>query len=193
MRTRWLIDFDGCLVPTLVTLVSRINKEFDTSFSLDNVLDIQEFWKSVPEPYVHWAWSEKCFDNESFLRTMEAYPMAVETIRLLLELRCPVVVVTDRPARHVPWIREWLFRRKLMLPVVSSETRNENKTFFVSEYQITTVVEDSPTHASQFIAEPIQKLFLFSTSWNKKVSVNPPSERLESWSDLYNRIKEEQG
>lgn len=191
MRTRWLIDFDGCIVPTLVTLIDRVNSEFGTSFSLDKVTDLQEFWKSIPEPYVQWAWSTKCFDNNNFLKKLMPYPMVLETIQLLLDTECPVVVVTDRPQQHVAWIRSWLYERGLIVPVVSSESRNENKTIFISEYSITTVVEDSFTQAIQFAAEPIQKLFLFSMPWNRRVSLTSPVERLDSWVDLYSRIKEE--
>lgn len=191
MRTRWLIDFDGCIVPTLTTLIDRINNEFKTTFTLEGVTDITEYWKTVPEPFVTWAWSPKCFDNEKFLRSVNAYPHAVETIQLLLDTQCPVVIVTDRPARHLPWVREWFAERNLILPVVSSETRNDNKMAFVNEYKITTVIEDSPTHAAQYINEPIQKLFMFTTPWNKRATVPYGGERLELWADLYNRIKEE--
>jgi len=191
MRTRWLIDFDGCIVPTLSTLVERINSEYDTSFTLNNVQDITEFWTTVPEPLVQWAWSQRCFDNPTFLDNVEAYPHAIDSIQALLNAQCPVVIVTDRPTRHLPWLRRWFAERNLVLPVVSSESRNENKIAFVSEYQITTVIEDSATHATQYLAEPIQKLFLFSTPWNRRFSLTPPAERLDSWTDLYSRVKEE--
>lgn len=191
MRTRWLIDFDGCIIPTLTTLVERINQEYKTSFTLDNVTDITEFWKTVPEPFVQWVWSPKCFDTPEFLERIQAYPSAIETIQALLDMQCPVVVVTDRPSRHLPWVRSWFAERNLILPIVSSESRNDNKTAFVSEYHITTVIEDSQTHASQYLNEPIQKLFLFTTPWNRRASVSYPAERLEAWTDLYDRIKEE--
>lgn len=191
MRTRWLIDFDGCVIPTLSTLVERINSEYETSFTLNNVQDITEFWTTVPEPLVQWAWSARCFDNPTFLDRVEAYPHAIESIQALLNAECPVVIVTDRPVRHLPWIRKWFAERNLVLPIVSSEARNDNKTAYVTEYQITTVIEDSASHAAQYLTEPIQKLFLFSTPWNRRVSLTPPAERLDSWTDLYSRVKEE--
>lgn len=191
MRTRWLIDFDGCVIPTLSTLVERINSEYETSFTLNNVQDITEFWTTVPEPLVQWAWSARCFDNPTFLDRVEAYPHAIESIQALLNAECPVVIVTDRPVRHLPWIRKWFAERNLVLPIVSSEARNDNKTAYVAEYQITTVIEDSASHAAQYLTEPIQKLFLFSTPWNRRVSLTPPAERLDSWTDLYSRVKEE--
>lgn len=191
MRTRWLIDFDGCICPTLNTMVELLNTEFGTSFTTEGVADITEFWKSVPEPLMHWAWSDKCFDSPAFLDRMRPFPGSLETIQSLLDLECPVVIVTDRPRRHLPWVRNWFARHNLVLPIVSSESRNDNKVAFVGEYQITTVVEDSAAHAAHYLTESIQKLFLFTTSWNKRVVLVPPAERLDSWTDLHARIKEE--
>jgi uncharacterized HAD superfamily protein len=191
VRTRWLIDFDGCVVPTLPTIFDKLNQEFDTSFILDNVSDMTEFWGTVPEPLVKWAWSSKCFDSPKFLETIRPHTHSVETIQALLDMECPVVIVTDRPQRHLVWVREWFSKHNLILPVVSSETRNDNKVAFVSEYQITTVIEDSQGQAAKYLNEPIQKLFLFSTPWNRRASISYPAERMETWTELYERIKEE--
>jgi hypothetical protein len=191
MRTRWLIDFDECIVPTLTTMVSRLNAEFGTTYSGETLLDLTEFWKSVPEPFVNWMWSPRCFNTPSFLDDLTPHEWSIETIQALLDLRCPVVIATDRPIKHLPWVRKWLAERNVVVPVVSSESRGDSKTPFIEEFKITTVIEDYPVQAAQFLTEPIQKLFVYTSPWNRRVSLTAPAERLDSWADLYERIKEE--
>lgn len=189
MRTRWIIDFDGCVVPTLKTLIEDIGVEFGINTNFDLINDITDFWKTIPPPIIKWAWSDKVFDNRQFLDKMKPHPYVIETIHELLDMQCPVVIVTDRPRRHIAWVKEWLARYDIYVPVVSSEDRNENKVAYVSEYEITTVVEDNAATSVAYLAEAsVKKLFLFTVPWNKSVYLQVPAERLDSWGDLLDRI-----
>lgn len=192
MRTRWLIDFDGCVTSTLAGLLNGINQRFGRDYSLLDVTDPNTFWTELPEPFVKWVWSDQCFDRPAFLEDLPPNPGAVDALHALLATECPVVIVTDRPVRHVPWIRQWFVQYDLILPVVSSETRSEDKSVFIDEYRITTVIEDSPTHAALYLQHPgVQKLFLYDAPYNWRITPTHPAERLRGWEDLTTRIQEE--
>lgn len=192
MRTRWIIDFDGCIVPTLKTLVEEINTEFGTNYNTDVISNVTDFWKTVPLHVIKWAWSDEVFDTQQFLRKLKPYPHFVDVVHELLGIQCPVIIVTDRPERHVPWIKDWLAEYDIYVPVVSSEEKSENKVAFVADYQITTVVEDNANVSVAYLSETsVQKLFFFTTPWNKSVMIQHPAERLDSWGDLLDRIQEE--
>lgn len=192
MRTRWLIDFDGCLCSTMNGLLTGLNERFATTYTLAQVTDVAEFWTSVPEPFVKWVWGPGCFDQPAFLDRMEPNPGAIDAIHALLATDCPVLVVTDRPAAHLPWVAAWLARHDVIVPVVSSADHDNDKSRLVEEYEISIVVEDSPLHASQFLQlARLQKLFLYTMPWNAALATVPPVERLSAWPHLTARIHEE--
>lgn len=192
MRTRWLIDFDGCISNTMKGLLNGLNDRFKMSYSIEQVTDVAEFWTSIPEPFVKWVWGPGCFDQPGFLDRMEPNPGAIDAVHALLDTECPVVIVTDRPQNHLPWISAWLARHDIIVPVVSSADHDNDKTKFVDEFDITIVVEDSPLHVSQYLSQHrLQKIFLYTAPWNAHLTTVSPVERLPAWAALTARIQEE--
>lgn len=193
MRTRWLIDFDGCIANTRVHMVERVNERFGTGYTKEMMTDAIDFWQhTMLGPHRTWAWSESCFDREDFLSRVQPNNGIIELIQLLLNQKAPVFVVTDRPTRHVPWLARYLADRQVVCPVVSTEEDDYNKLDTALRLNITTVADDNPSQVLQYTATPgINKVFLYDQPWNNAFFTADPVERVSNWATVSARIRKE--
>lgn len=193
---RWLIDFDGCVVTTMLNVVDRINDKFETTFCEADMVDLPDFWKDVvPEDMVKWAWGPECFDNEDFLNHVTPNEGAQTAIQLLLKANCPVIINCDRPIHQVPWVTRWLAQHDMVVPVISSQSFEGNKEKIIEEYSITCTVDDSSASSQKYADKRSTSLvFLYDAPWNKTMylPLETKVKRLYGWGDLIDRILEEQ-
>lgn len=193
MRSRWLIDFDGCIVNSRVHMLSRINTTFGTKYTKEMMTSNTDFWKdTVLAPHRTWAWSDSCFDSEIFLRDVQPNKGIIEMMQLLLNARCPLFVVTDRPRRHISWLARYLAERQVVCPIVSSEDDEFDKTMTAARLSITTVADDAPPQATAYLSLPsITKIFLYDQPWNASFICADSIERVTDWTLLSARIRTE--
>lgn len=193
MRTRWLIDFDGCIVNSRVHMVERVNKQFGTGYTKDMMTDSTTFWNDDVLPaHRAFALSESCFDNEKFLQQVQPVPGVIELLQLLLLAKAPVFIITDRPNRHLPWLARYLADRHVVCPIVSSQDDEYDKARTAVRLDVTTVADDIPGKIVSYLAVPsITKLFVYDQPWNKGFLTLDPVERVTNWSTIAARIRTE--
>lgn len=193
VRTRWLVDFDGCIANSRLRMLDRVNERFGTGYTKEMMTDASSFWKDeMLPPHRSWAWSTGCFDNEKFLDDVPPNPGVIELLQLLLAAKAPVYIVTDRPPRHVPWLARYLAHLHVVCPIVSSEEDEYDKAKTAIRLGITTVADDHPGQIAAYLAVPtISKIFLYQQPWNKNFLVLDPVERVTNWSTVSARIRKE--
>lgn len=193
MRTRWLIDFDGCIANSRLHMLDRVNEQFGTGYTKEMMTDASAFWKDeMLPPHRAFAWSESCFDSEKFLKRVPPNKGIIELIQLLLTAQAPVYVITDRPSRHVPWLARYLAERHVVCPIVSTEEDDYDKAVTAVRLNATTVADDMPGQISTYLSVPsITKIFLYEQPWNKTFLVLDPVERVSNWSTVGARIRKE--
>lgn len=191
--TRWCFDFDGCVIDSHGTLVDKINERNGTGYTRDMMTDLTDFWQhTVLKPHRDWAWGEYCFDRERFIQESTPLPGIVDLIQTLLTYRHPVFIVTDRPARHQPWIARFLAAHDIVVPVVLSEDYDLEKSKLLDDLNISIVAEDSPSQVLAYLANSnAQRVLLYTQPWNRRAPVVEPVERVYSWKDVTHRIMEE--
>lgn len=193
MRTRWLFDFDGCIVNSHAILIDRINGMFGTGYHTGMIEKLNTFWRDeVLTPHRRWAWSDSCFDREEFLKRAEPNDGVIEAMQLLLSLGNPVFVVVDRPQYHVPWVARFLARHDVVVPVLNTYDYELERSKVVDAYGITTVVDDDAVQIPAYLAQPtVDRVFFWEQPWNTHYTCQEPIERLSSWGPIITRMKEE--
>lgn len=183
-----LVDIDSTTFDTHGLSIQLTNEHFGTAYTGEDFDDWHNPEKVALEHTV-WRWSNECFGNPEFDRRLSPKEDAVRVIQRLTEQKHDVTFVTDRPIDMYDVTRQLLDRHGLATyPLIFTEGTGLNKVQVCDLLRISTIIEDSPSHATTASkVDFIQRVFLFDYEYNRDVQFEKV-RRVTTWKEIEEEI-----
>lgn len=178
------LDFDGVItnVGKLKSVVAKklFNKElperdFDMDYAISNSILTNEEYEMIKK----FSYFEK--DALAFTQPVDG---SIEVINKLLKEGHRLKVVTAREGGALENAKNWLLSKDLSIPIVGVGFGNNKK----KEVSGLDVFVDDLLIQLYYLADIVPHRFLFSWGYNEKYDEKEYAIRVNSWSELYDRI-----